>query len=118
MKQTQLLMLFCRLLQKTARNNTKAKAVPLHAMKALGGEEIQLLLLLDLGTLLDRTEWLESHPSYALASGKGPLAHSVQEAGFAPEPLWTEARGKVLCLCQGSHIDRLVIQSIARHYTD
>jgi hypothetical protein len=28
----------------------KAKAVPLHAMKALGGEAIQLLLILDLGT--------------------------------------------------------------------
>jgi hypothetical protein len=28
----------------------KAKAVPLHAMQALGGEEVQLLLILDLGT--------------------------------------------------------------------
>jgi hypothetical protein len=27
-----------------------AEAVPLHAMKALGGEEVQLLLILDLGT--------------------------------------------------------------------
>jgi hypothetical protein len=27
-----------------------AKALPLHAMKALGGEEVQLLLILDLGT--------------------------------------------------------------------
>jgi hypothetical protein len=96
MKQTQLLMLFCRLLHKTARNNTKAKAVPLHAMKALGGEEVQLLLILDLGTTLDGAEWSESYPSHALASGKGPLVPSVQEAGFAPEPLWTEARGKVL----------------------
>jgi hypothetical protein len=28
----------------------KLKAVPLHAMKALEGEEVQLLLILDLGT--------------------------------------------------------------------
>jgi hypothetical protein len=28
----------------------KAKAVTLHAMKALGGEEVQLPLILDLGT--------------------------------------------------------------------
>jgi hypothetical protein len=28
----------------------KAKAVPLHSMKALGGEEIQLLFVLDLST--------------------------------------------------------------------
>jgi hypothetical protein len=27
------------------------KAVPLHAMEALGGEEVQLLLILDLGTI-------------------------------------------------------------------
>jgi hypothetical protein len=29
---------------------SKSKAVPLHAMEALGGEEIELLLILDLGT--------------------------------------------------------------------
>jgi hypothetical protein len=29
---------------------TKAKAVPLHATEVLGGEEVQLLLILDLGT--------------------------------------------------------------------
>jgi hypothetical protein len=28
----------------------KAKAVPLHAMEALGGKKVQLLLILDLGT--------------------------------------------------------------------
>jgi hypothetical protein len=28
----------------------KAKAVPLHATKVLGGEEVQLLLILDLGS--------------------------------------------------------------------
>jgi hypothetical protein len=28
----------------------KSKAVPLHAMEALGGEDVQLLLILDLGT--------------------------------------------------------------------
>jgi hypothetical protein len=28
----------------------KAKAVPLHAMKALGGRGVQILLILDLGT--------------------------------------------------------------------
>jgi hypothetical protein len=28
----------------------KGKSVPLHAMEALGGDEVQLLLILDLGT--------------------------------------------------------------------
>jgi hypothetical protein len=30
----------------------------------------------------------------------------------------TEVRRKTLYLCRGSNLDRLVIQSIARHYTD
>jgi hypothetical protein len=30
--------------------SNKAKAVQLHTMEALGGEEVQLLLILDLGT--------------------------------------------------------------------
>jgi hypothetical protein len=30
----------------------------------------------------------------------------------------TEVRGKISCLCQGSKLDRQVVQSVARHYTD
>jgi hypothetical protein len=30
----------------------------------------------------------------------------------------TEARGKILCLCRGSNLDRPVVQPVARHYTD
>jgi hypothetical protein len=30
----------------------------------------------------------------------------------------TEATGKILCLCRGSNLDRPVVQSVARHYTD
>jgi hypothetical protein len=30
----------------------------------------------------------------------------------------TEATGKILCLCMGLNLDGLVIQSVARHYTD
>jgi hypothetical protein len=36
--------------RKEKKNLQLAKAVPLHATKALGGEEVQLLLILDLGT--------------------------------------------------------------------
>jgi hypothetical protein len=44
-----------------------SKAVPLHAMKATGVEEVQLLLIIDLGT-----RWGESasRTSRALAPGK------------------------------------------------
>jgi hypothetical protein len=30
----------------------------------------------------------------------------------------TEATGKILCLCQGSNLDRPVVKFVARHYTD
>jgi hypothetical protein len=30
----------------------------------------------------------------------------------------TEARGKILCVCRGSNLDRPVFQSVARRYTD
>jgi hypothetical protein len=30
----------------------------------------------------------------------------------------TEGRGKILCLCWGSNLDRPVLQSLARYYTD
>jgi hypothetical protein len=45
-----------------------------------------------------------------------PPVPIVQEAGWAPEPVWTEARGKIPC--RGSNLDRPVVQSVARHYTD
>jgi hypothetical protein len=32
------------------REKVKAKVVPLHAVETLGGEEVQLLLILNLGT--------------------------------------------------------------------
>jgi hypothetical protein len=64
-----------------------SKAVPLHAMKTIGGEEVQLLLIIDLGT-----RWRESasRTSRALAPGKEPQVSMVQEAGWTSEPVWTQ----------------------------
>jgi hypothetical protein len=46
---------------------------------------------------LDEGEWSASRPGRALPPGKGPPVPIVQEAGWAPEPVWTqEARGKIL----------------------
>jgi hypothetical protein len=64
---------------------------------------------------LDGGEWSASRPGRALAPGNGPPVPIVQEAGWATD---TEARGKILCPCRGSNLDRPVVQSIARHYTD
>jgi hypothetical protein len=63
-------------------------------MKCLGGEEVLLLLILDLG--IRWGEWSASRPGRALAPGKGPPVPIVQEAGWAPEPVWTEPGGKIL----------------------
>jgi hypothetical protein len=65
----------------------KAKAVPLHAMKALGWRGGMLLLIRDLCTRWG--EWSAPRPGCALAPGKGPPVPIVQEAGWAPEPAWT-----------------------------
>jgi hypothetical protein len=54
-------------------------------MEALGGREVQLLLIHDLGTR--EGEWSESRPGRALPPGKGPPVPIGQEAGWAPEPV-------------------------------
>jgi hypothetical protein len=43
----------------------------------------------------------------ALRSGKGPPVPIGQEAGWAPEPVWTQRlEEKSFCLCRGSSLDR------------
>jgi hypothetical protein len=53
------------------------------------------------------------------APGKGPPVSIVQEAGWAPEPVWTQRlQEKSFFLCRGSKPDRPVVQPLARHYSD
>jgi hypothetical protein len=43
----------------------------------------------------------------------------VQEAGWASEVVCTQRlEGKSFCLCRGSNLDRPVVLSVVRHYTD
>jgi hypothetical protein len=52
-------------------------------------------------------------------AGKGRLVPIGQEAGWAPEPVWTQRlEEKSSCLCRGSNLARPVIQSVVRYYTD
>jgi hypothetical protein len=84
-------------------------------MKALGGEEYSSYST----SALDGGEWSASRPGRALAPGKGPPVPFGQEAGWAPEPVWTQRLEEThLRLCWGSNLDRPVIQPVARHYTD
>jgi hypothetical protein len=68
---------------------------------------------------LDGGEWSASRPGRALAPEKGPHVPIVQEAGWAPEPVWTlRLEEKSFRLCRVSNLDRSFVQPTARHYTD
>jgi hypothetical protein len=43
-----------------------------------------------LSSALDGSEWSVSRLGRALPPGKGPPVPIVQEAGWAPEPVWTQ----------------------------
>jgi hypothetical protein len=57
---------------------------------------------------LEGGEWSASRSDRTLALRKGPMIPIVQEAGWAPEPVWTQARGKILCSSWVSNLDRPV----------
>jgi hypothetical protein len=65
------------------------------------------------------SEWSASRLSRALAPGKGPPVPIVQEAGWAPEPVWAQRlKEKSFRLCQEWNLDLSVVQPVVRHYTD
>jgi hypothetical protein len=67
---------------------------------------------------LDGGEWSASRPGRALAPEKGPPVPIIQEAGWAPEPVWTQRLEKqYFSLCRRSNPDRPV-KPVARHYTN
>jgi hypothetical protein len=58
-------------------------------------------------------------PAALLPPGKWPPVPIVQEAGRAPEPVWTQRlEEKSFCLCRESNLGRPAVQPVARHYTD
>jgi hypothetical protein len=86
-------------------------------MNALGGEDVWILLILDLGT-----RWcvvsVTPRPRFRPGERTPPVT-IVQEAGWAPEPVWTQRlEEKSFRLCRGSNLDHPVVQSVARHYTN
>jgi hypothetical protein len=60
-------------------------------MEALGGERNYSSYSFTTSAL-DGGEWSLSRPGRALTQGKGPPVPIVQEAGWAPEQVWTQAR--------------------------
>jgi hypothetical protein len=68
---------------------------------------------------LDGGEWSASRPGRALSPGKGPPVPIVQEAGWAPEPVWTQRlEEESFLLCWGSNDDRWIVQPVDRLCTD
>jgi hypothetical protein len=65
---------------------------------------------------LDGGEWSASRPGRTLPPRKG-LPATRWTGGYAGPTagLATEATGKILCLCEGSNLDRPVVHSVARH---
>jgi hypothetical protein len=81
----------------SCNNNLKAKSVPLHATKALGGGRGAISpLILDLGI---RWGWVATvTPQPSFSPGKRMPGTHCTGGWWAPEPVWTEARGKFLSL--------------------
>jgi hypothetical protein len=68
---------------------------------------------------LDGAEWSASRHGRTLPPGKGPPVPIVQEAGWAPEPVWTQKlEEKSFAPRRESKPDRPVVQPVVRHYTD
>jgi hypothetical protein len=95
----------------------KAKQSRYTPWRRLGGEEIYLLLILDLGS---RCGWVVSvTPRPRFSPGeRTPGTHCTGGWVGLRAGLDTEARGRILCLCRGSNPDRPVVQPVARHCTD
>jgi hypothetical protein len=59
------------------------------------------------------------HAQPRFTPGKAIPVPTVQEAGWAPEPVWTQRiEEKFFRLCRGSNLDNTVVQPVVRHYTD
>jgi hypothetical protein len=67
----------------------KGKAVPLHAMEALGGESRYSSYSFTTSAS-DGVSGQRHAPAAFLPPGKGPPVPIVQEAGWTPEPVWTQ----------------------------
>jgi hypothetical protein len=68
---------------------------------------------------LDGGEWSVSRPCRALPPENGGPVPIGQEAGWAPEPVWTQMLQEKSSLpAPGSNPDLPVVQSISRHYID
>jgi hypothetical protein len=69
-----------------------------------------------LTSALDGGEWSASRRGRALPPGKGPPVPIGQEAGWAPEPVWTQGLEEKSSAPVGDRTQ--IVQPVVRHYTD
>jgi hypothetical protein len=99
------------------KKGKKAKAVPLHAMEALGGERRYSSYSFSTWAL-DGGEWSASRPGRAFIPGERTSGTHYTGGWVGPRAgLDTEARGKIICTRRGSNPDRPIVQPIVKHYT-
>jgi hypothetical protein len=93
----------------------KGKVVPLSSIEAhLGDRRYSSYSFLT--SALEGGEWSASYPGRALPPGKEPPVPTVQEVGWAPEPVWTQRLEEKSF---ASVVDRIpAVQSVVRRYTD
>jgi hypothetical protein len=91
------------------------KAVPLHAMKALGGRG-DIAPTHDLGTRWGWVVSVTARPRF-IPRERTPGTHCTGGWVGPRAGLDTEVRGKILCPCRGSNLDRPVVQPVVRQYT-
>jgi hypothetical protein len=84
-------------------------------MEARGGERRYSSYSV-LTSTLDGGEWSASRPGRALPPGKGLPVNIGQEAGWGPEPVWTQGLEEISSASVGDRTP--VVQSVVRHYTD
>jgi hypothetical protein len=85
--------------------------------KRLGREEVQLLLIIDLGARWGRIVNVTPRPWFN-SGERNPNTHCTGGWMGPRADLVTEARGKIFRLCRGSNLDHPVVQPLARHCTD
>jgi hypothetical protein len=93
----------------------KGKAVPLRSIEAhLGDRRYSSYSFLS--STIEGGEWSASRPGRALPPGKEPPVPTVQEAGWAPEPVWMQRLEEKSSASVGDRTP--AFRSVVRHYTD
>jgi hypothetical protein len=93
----------------------KRKEVPLRSIEAFLSDR-RYSSYSFLTPALEGGEWSASRPGHALPLGKEPPVPTVQEAGWAPEPVWMQRLEEKSCVPVGNRTP--AVQSVARHCTD